>query len=212
MTLPQSLLNGYQAFLKKQYAPLRDRYQSFAQGQNPDHLVIACADSRVDPSMIFNAGPGELFVLRNVAALVPPYEIGGGLHGVSAGIEFAVTVLGVSNVMILGHGLCGGINACLHAEDGEPAGEFIAPWVELAASARQAVNTELPNGSDDERQRLGEYKGIELSLQNLMTFPFVRSRVEQGSLDLHGVWYSVYEGDLRWRNPDTGSFDLVDQG
>ncbi|GGD09582.1 carbonic anhydrase [Aquisalinus flavus] len=210
MNFPQSLIDGYQTFRKEQYEPLAKRYATFAEGQNPDTLVIACADSRVDPTTIFTAGPGEIFVMRNVAALVPPYQPDGGLHGASAGLEFAVTALNVSNIVVMGHGLCGGVNACLSKTEGSSAGEFIDPWVELAAPARAAVNRELPDGNPEQRQRLGEYRTIQVSLDNIRTFPFVANRLEKGDLSLFGVWYSVYEGDLRLLDPDTGDFNLLD--
>lgn len=210
MTFPQSLIDGYKTFRKEQYTPLSRRYAEFAEGQSPHTLIIACADSRVDPTTIFSAGPGELFVLRNVAALVPPYQPDGGLHGASAGLEFAVTALEVQHVMVMGHGLCGGVNACLAKTDGAPsAGEFVDPWVELAAPARDSVNRDLPDGTPEERQRLGEYRTIEVSLNNIRTFPFVAERLEAGTLSLHGLWYSVYEGQLRLRDRDTGLFNLL---
>ncbi|NHK29530.1 carbonic anhydrase [Parvularcula flava] len=209
MGIPQKLVDGYRTFRQEQYAPLAEKYLRFAEGQNPDTLIIACADSRVDPSVIFAAGPGELFVLRNVAALVPPYMPDQGLHGVSAGLEFAVTALNVSHIIVMGHGLCGGVNACLHAPSGNVTGDFIPSWVELAAPAREAVERELPNGSDEARQRLGEYRTIEVSLKNLMTFPIVRDRVEASKLSLHGLWYSVYEGSLKLRDPETGKFEQI---
>lgn len=210
MNFPQSLIDGYRTFRKEQYEPLAKRYAAFAEGQDPDTLVIACADSRVDPNTIFNAGPGELFVLRNVAALVPPYLPDGGLHGASAGLEFAVTALEVSHIVVMGHGLCGGVHACLSKTSTSSAGEFIDPWVELAAPARARVNEELPEGTPEQRQRLGEYRTIEVSLDNIRTFPFVAERLAKGSLSLHGVWYSVYEGHLRIRNEGSGKFEPVE--
>lgn len=210
MSFPQRLIEGYRTFRRDQYEPLAKRYAAFSQGQNPDTLVIACADSRVDPTTIFSAGPGEIFVLRNVAALVPPYQPDGGLHGASAGLEFAVKALKVSNIIVMGHGLCGGVTACLAKSEGQSAGEFIDPWVELAAPAREAVNRELPDGDADQRQRLGEYRTVQVSLDNIRTFPFVAERLETESLSLYGVWYSVYEGQLRLLDPATGAFDPLE--
>lgn len=211
MMFPEKLIDGYKTFRREQYEPLAKRYAAFAEGQNPDTLIIACADSRVDPTTIFSAGPGEIFVLRNVAALVPPYQPDGGLHGASAGLEFAVTALNVANIIVMGHGLCGGVHACLSKQSTGSVGEFIDPWVELAATARARVNEELPDGSPEERQRLGEYFTVGVSLDNIRTFPFVAERLQAGTLSLFGMWYSVYEGQLRLLDQDSGRFELLDE-
>ena len=211
MAFPDLLVDGYERFRKEQYAPLADRYRQFADGQSPDICIIACADSRVDPSTIFSTAPGEMFVLRNVAALVPPFQSDGSLHGVSAGIEFAVTALNVGHIVVMGHGLCGGVAACLDHNNMPDNTHFLAPWVELAAPARDAVSQELPEASPEERQRLGEYRTVEVSLSNLTLFPFIRERLEAGTLELHGAWYSVHEGHLRVRNAETGDFELVQE-
>lgn len=210
MTFPSSLIDGYKTFRRETYGPLSTDFQKLEHGQSPQTMVIACADSRVDPGTIFNTRPGELFIVRNIAALVPPYQPDGGLHGVSAALEFAVKVLQVRNIAVMGHGLCGGVNACLHASPDTPVGEFVAPWVEIAAEARRRVNEELPQGSEEDRQRLGEYRTIEVSLKNLETFPFIRDRLRDNEIALHGIWYSVYKGHLRLRDPETGEFNIID--
>ncbi|MCL4134482.1 UNVERIFIED_CONTAM: hypothetical protein GTU68_019020 [Idotea baltica] len=168
-------------------------------------MLIACADSRADPTDIFDAAPGQLFVLRNVANLVPPYEDGGGLHGVSAALEFAVTALKVKHIVVMGHGSCGGVSASLSAANDKPVGQFIAPWVSLLDAARDRVLKENP---DDPQQAL-EFSGVGESLKNLMSFPFVRTAFEAGQLTLHGAWFAIAHGELSWRNPDTGVFETV---
>ena len=169
-------------------------------------MIIACCDSRAAPETIFGAGPGELFVVRNVANLVPPYMPDGKLHGVSSALEYAVNVLQVQHIVVMGHGGCGGVQASL-AGDGNPAiGEFVTHWVSLLDEARQRV---LESGSINPQFSL-ELEGIETSLQNLMTFPFVRKRVEEGSLELHGAWFAIKHGELHWRNPKTGRFEVIE--
>lgn len=171
-------------------------------------MIIACADSRADPAMIFDAAPGELFVVRNVAALVPPYEESIGYHGVSAAVEFAVTQLKVKEIVVMGHGGCGGIAASLAAADHRPIGRFIAPWVELAAEARDAVLADATISSRDWQEAV-EHGAVGQSLKNLISFPFVRSAYERGDLNMDGAWFSIGKGELHWRDPDTGAFSEV---
>jgi carbonic anhydrase len=171
-------------------------------------MIVACADSRVDPATIFSAAPGELFVVRNVAALVPPYEEQGAYHGTSAALEFAVTVLGVASIVVLGHGLCGGVAAALAAAERKPAGRFIGPWVELLAGVREELLRDAPVQDPAERQQTMEQMAIEHSLQNLMSFPFVAERMAQGSLALEGAWFSIAQGELRWLDQDTGRLNF----
>ncbi len=161
-------------------------------------MIIACSDSRVDPATIFGARPGEIFVVRNVANLVPPFEDDGGRHGVSAALEFAVTKLEVEEVLVLGHGACGGVNACLtqalaNTRPGE--GGFVAHWIDLLDEAREKVVAE--HGTGPEGQKALEQEGVKVSLRNLMTFPFVRERVESGKLKLHGAVFAIEDGRLR---------------
>ena len=172
-------------------------------------MIIACADSRVDPSTIFSAAPGELFVVRNVAALVPPAEVGGNYHGTSAAIEFAVTGLKVSNIVVMGHGMCGGVSACLAAAESEPVGQFIGKWVNLLASAREQVIETIPSSDMAGRQLLLERLGIQRSITNLLTYRFVDEAVNAGSLRLHGAWFSIAEGALYWLDRATGVFEQV---
>ena len=206
MRTPEDLKNGYRAFRRGIYKHQASLYEELGRGQDPDIMVIACADSRAEPADIFNAAPGQLFVVRNVANLVPPYETTGGLHGVSAALEFAVTALKVKHILIMGHGGCGGVNACLSAADAKPVGQFIAPWVSLLDGARDDVLAAAPS----DPQRALEFAGIGASLKNLMTFPFVEERVKAGNLELHGAWFAIAEGELHWRDTATGEFSVIE--
>ena len=202
-----SLITGYQRFRSCTYKTHETTYRELGRGgQTPPVLVVGCADSRCDPSVIFDAPPGELFVMRNVANLVPPYCPDGKFHGVSAGLEYAINVLKVEHVVIMGHGKCGGICACLQGDDMDPnALEFVGPWVGMLKSAREKV---LASGTINPQYAL-ELEGIELSLTNLMTFPWVAKRVEEGTLQLHGSWFAIEHGELHWRNARNGRFEVV---
>jgi carbonic anhydrase len=204
----QDLIAGYRRFRARRYREARDLFQRLVEGQEPATMIIACADSRADPAMIFDAAPGELFVVRNVAALVPPYEETIGLHGVSAALEFAVTQLRVKQVVVMGHGGCGGIAASLAAADHRPLGRFIAPWVEIAAEARDEVLADATILSRDWQEAV-EHRAVGQSLKNLMTFPFVRGAYERGDLNLDGAWFSIGRGELHWREPESGNFQVV---
>lgn len=208
MTIPQRLAEGFQRFRKNVYPVQQPLFDVLKDGQSPRTLVIACADSRVDPAAIFSASPGELFVLRNVANLVPPFEDDGSFHGTSAGLEFAVTGLRVRDIVILGHGQCGGVSASLASAEDQPVGRFIHPWVELMAPARAEV---LANSSltPEERQRQLEFAAIRHSLGNLQSFPFICEALEAGQLNLHGAWFSIAEGVLLWLDEKTGRFEPV---
>ncbi|MBM3525519.1 MAG: carbonic anhydrase, partial [Alphaproteobacteria bacterium] len=179
------------------------------EGQTPSIMVIACCDSRVDPATIFSAGPGELFVVRNVANLVPPWEPHGDYHGTSAALEFAVTSLGVRDIVVLGHGQCGGIGAFLANLHGRGAsGGFIGKWMSLLNAARgEALRTAAE--SPDELQRALEFAGIRQSLDNLRTFPFVREGLDNGSLRLHGGWFAIASGKLLAMDQSSGVFEPV---
>ena len=179
----------------------RRLFESLAEnGQSPKALVVACVDSRVDPAMIFAASPGEMLTVRNVANLVPPYAPDAAYHGTSAALEFGVRVLGVSQLIVLGHGMCGGVRALLEGARAN-GDEFIAPWMSIAEPARiQALNA--PPG---QRQQCCEYEAIKVSLGNLMTFPWIAQRVAAGKLVLHGAWFDVHTGVLMVLQPD-GTF------
>ena len=200
------LIDGYRRFRAGVYAQQAALYRDLGEGQSPAIMLIACADSRAEPSDIFAAAPGQLFVVRNVANLVPPYMPDGKLHGVSAALEYAVNILKVQHIVVMGHGGCGGVQASLSGA-GDPAiGEFVTPWVSLLEEARQRV---LDSGSINPQFSL-ELEGIESSLANLMSFPFVEKAVKAGDLELHGAWFAIKHGELHWRNGKTGRFEVIE--
>ncbi|MEP7210654.1 MAG: carbonic anhydrase [Alphaproteobacteria bacterium] len=202
------LIAGYRRFRKGRYREASQLFRRLRDGQEPDTMVIACADSRADPSMIFDAAPGELFVVRNVAALVPPYDESGGWHGTSAAVEFAVASLRVKEIVVMGHGGCGGVVASLSAAADRPVGRFIADWVEILAPARDAVLADETIPRSDWQEAI-EHGAVAQTLTNLMTFPFIREAVEAGQLKLDGAWFSIGRGELHWREPVTGKFEVV---
>jgi carbonic anhydrase len=205
MKTVDDLIAGYRRFRAGVYAEQAQLYKELGEGQDPDVMLIACADSRAEPSDIFNAAPGQMFVVRNVANLVPPYKPDGGLHGVSAALEFAVRVLKVRHIVVMGHGGCGGVTASLTESKSPLIGEFVAPWVKLLDSARARV---MESGSLNPQFAL-ELEGIESSLENLMSFPWVAEAVKAGDLELHGAWFAIKHGELHWRNPKTKRFEIV---
>ncbi len=205
MTDFSALVQGYHRFKGQNWQAQRQRWDELSRGQSPKVMVIACSDSRVDPATIFDTSPGEMFVVRNVANLVPPFETGGGRHGVSAALEFAVTQLEVPEILILGHGSCGGVAAALTkrfagADHGE--GHFIAHWIDLLDDARDKVLAEHGPHATDELER----EGIKVSLANLMTFPWVQERVAAGTLTLHGALFAIEDGVLHILDESTGTF------
>lgn len=187
------LLNGYKRFRDDVWPERRRLFESLADdGQQPRVMVISCADSRVDPGMIFDAGPGELFVVRNVANLVPPHAPDSAYHGTSAALEFAALVLKVREILVMGHALCGGVRALLEGSRAE-ATDFIAPWIGLAARARERA---LLCDDPVERQLCCEKETVKVSLENLMTFPWIADRVAAGELRLHGAHFDIRTGEL----------------
>jgi carbonic anhydrase len=207
---PERLTQGYRAFLGGRFASERTRYKMLAEtGQRPQIMVIGCVDSRVSPEVIFDASPGELLVVRNVANLVPPYEPGrDSQHGTSAALEFGVQALRVKHIVVLGHAFCGGISA--FADDNDPLspGDFIGRWMSQIAPAAESLGPRRKDDGDDYLRRL-EFASVELSLRNLMTFPCVRILVERGKLQLHGAYFGVAAGRLLVRDPETGRFEPV---
>ena len=207
---PERLTDGYRAFLNGRFADERARYQMLAErGQTPEIMVVGCVDSRVSPEVIFDAGPGELLVVRNVANLVPPYEPDStSQHGTSAALEFAVQALRVKHIVVLGHAYCGGIRA--FADESQPLspGDFIGRWMSQIAPAAEGLGPKRP-GEDDAYLRRLEFASVELSLRNLMTFPCVHILVGRGKLRLHGAYFGVASGRLLIRDPETGQFDPV---
>jgi len=209
MTQLTSLLKGYARFRHHEWPRERERWSELAEGQNPKTMVIACSDSRADPATIFDTRPGEIFVVRNVAALAPPYETSRGFHGVSAALEFAVTQLGVEEILVMGHGKCGGCAAALTGQfkDTTPGegGHFIADWVRMLEDASDEVRAAHPQLDEDAYLEM-EREAIKVSLANLRTFPWIAEREEQGELKLHGAHFSIAEGRLYILDEAEGDF------
>lgn len=204
---PDRLLNGYKTFMDGRYQTESERYRALAEtGQSPTTMVVSCCDSRSAPETIFDAGPGELFVVRNVANLVPPYGPDGQYHGTSAALEFAVQSLKIRDILVLGHGRCGGIKAALDANF-QPLspGDFIGKWMGLLGPAAEQINTSgvLTAG---ERQTALERVSIRNSIANLRTFPCVSILESRGKLRIHGAWFDISTGELWIMNPETGDF------
>ena len=205
--LPEHLLNGYRNFMQGRYASESGRYVSLArEGQHPDTMIVACCDSRSAPETIFDSGPGELFVLRNVANLVPPYEPDGEFHATSAALEFAVQSLKVKNIVVMGHGRCGGIKAALSNNAPLSPGDFIGKWMSMIGPAAETVaSSTLMTAS--ERQTALERISIRYSLANLRTFPCVNILESKGRLTLYGAWFDISTGELWVMNKETGDFE-----
>ena len=203
------LLEGYRRFREQGYPQQRARFDKLAsEGQHPKLMIIGCSDSRVDPSQIFDVDPGEIFVVRNVAALVPPFETTPGLHGVSAALEFAVQVLEVKQIVVLGHGMCGGCRAALTQElHGTRPGEggFIANWINLLDHVREPIAA-VHGTEGREAERAMELAGVKVSLANLRTFPCIQEKEASGALKLRGAFFAISEGVLHVLDDATGEF------
>jgi carbonic anhydrase len=198
----EKLLAGYKRFRANGWPEQRRVFESLAEnGQKPLTLVVACVDSRVDPTRIFDTRPGEMLTIRNVANLVPPYAPDSTYHGTSAALEFGVRVLEIPHVVVMGHGLCGGVQSLIEGAPMEGL-EFIASWMSIA---REACADLLHTGTKEERQRNCEFEAVKISLANLMTFPWVAERVAAGTLKLHGAWFDIRIGELLVLQAD-GSF------
>jgi carbonic anhydrase len=205
------MIEGYRRFRETGWKRERERWSQLAERQNPQVMVLACSDSRVDPSIIFDAEPGQMFVVRNVANLAPPFETSRGYHGVSAALEFAVTQLEVQELLVLGHGSCGGCAAALtgqfdDADHGE--GHFIATWVDMLREARAKVRAAYAK-LDEAAFLAMEQEAVRVSLANLRTFPWVMEREKAGRLVLHGGHFSIAEGRLYLLDEAEGEFRPV---
>lgn len=208
--LPDALADRYRRFKFRHFAPNLEQYEALAtHGQSPEIMVISCCDSRVDPEMIFSAMPGELFVVRNVANLVPPYETGGKYHGVSAALEFAVLNLRVKHIIIMGHSRCGGVRASLEGAAHQSEAQFISNWMSMLDSARErVVSTHLGRPLDEQLAML-EREGLKTSLANLRTFPCIQILEGRGRISLHAAHYDIASGTLAVLNQGTGQFVAV---
>ena len=209
MDFPQQLVDGYRAFLISRLRHEQERYRGLAEsGQSPQIMVIGCCDSRVSPEVIFDAGPGELFVVRNIANLVPPYTPDGAQRAVSAALEFAVQALKVKHIVVLGHAQCGGIRA--FAEEAGPLspGDFIGHWMALIAPAAKQAGPRGDRPLDNYLTQLEQISAVK-TLDNLLTFPWVKKRVEDGALKLHAAYFGVATGQLSVWDKASGQFAPV---
>jgi carbonic anhydrase len=202
------LLEGYRRFREGHWEEERERWAALAEGQSPKTMVISCSDSRVDPSQIFDVAPGELFVVRNVAALVPPFETTPGHHGVSAALEFAVQFLKVREIVVMGHGMCGGCQAALTQQlHGNKPGEggFVATWIDMLDDVREPIAATLGT-TGREAERAMEMAAVKVSLDNLRTFPCVQEKEKRGTLTLRGAYFAISDGVLYLLDEATGQF------
>lgn len=204
------LVAGFGRFRHQYFGEQRELFQRLAHdGQKPRIMVIGCCDSRVDPAIITDCNPGDLFVVRNVANLVPPHETGGHYHGTSAALEFAVRCLHVQDVVVLGHSRCGGIRALMTGIQGtDGLGQFIAPWMAIAAEARAALPA-IQGEPDTATTRLCEQAAIRISLRNLLSFQWIQERVQSGKLRLHGWYFDMEQGQLLRYNPSTSGYEKL---
>ncbi len=205
------LVEGYRRFLHSGWEPHRKRWESLREGQQPDVMVIACSDSRVDPMQIFDVNPGEVFVVRNVAALVPPYETTPGHHGVSAALEFAVQVIGVKEIVVLGHGRCGGCKVALTGElSGAAHGEggFIADWIALLDGVRGPIVSDLGTEGRTAEHAM-EQAAVQVSLNNLRSFPYIRDKEASGQIRLSGAIFAISDGLLHLLDETTGEYTPI---
>ena len=207
-SFPEPLADRFRRFKHRHFEPNANHYEELATfGQNPDTMIISCCDSRVDPETIFSAMPGELFVVRNVANLVPPFETGGKYHGVSTAIEFAVLNLRVKHVIVMGHSNCGGVNAALNRDAAiQTEAQFISRWMSMLDEARLTVLASTQLKSEKERQHALELECVKTSIVNLRTFPFITSHEERGRLNLHGAYFDIKSGVLSVLNHSRGLF------
>jgi len=203
------LIEGYNRFRTAAWEPNRNRWRTLREGQSPRVMIIACSDSRVDPAQIFDVDPGEVFVVRNVAAMVPPLDLTPGYHGVSAALEFAVQALKVKQIVVMGHGMCGGCRAALTqemhgAEPGE--GGFIAEWISLLDEARAPIAAEMGT-TGRLAERAMEMAAVKVSLANLRSFPSIRRGERDGTLKLRGAFFAISDGVLHLLDEASGSFE-----
>ena len=207
MNAPRQLIEGFARFRGNHFSTEDVMYRNLVeQGQAPKFLIVGCCDSRVDPALIFDCAPGDLFVLRNVANLVPPAEDRVGHHGTTAALEYGVRTLGVEHIVVLGHAHCGGIHNLMDSQGLSSPNSFIDDWMSLVESARASVMLDFVDASEEQRQRACEQRAILVSLQNLQTFPWISQRVEQGTLTLHGWYFDIEQGQLLGYDASTRQF------
>ncbi|MFA6014104.1 MAG: carbonic anhydrase [Gallionellaceae bacterium] len=209
-SIPHNLIEGFQRFRERHFERNDSLYQQLVkEGQTPKTLVIACCDSRVDPALVLDCEPGDLFVIRNVANLVPPSENRAGHHGTTAAIEYAIRILAVEHIIVLGHAQCGGISTLVKTGGVSNPDSYMADWMCLAESARASVMRDMPDASLHEQMHACEQRAILVSLKNLMTFPWVSERVESGQLTLHGWYFDIEHGQLLRYNSSSCNYEAL---
>jgi carbonic anhydrase len=205
-----TLISGYRRFRRTRYLAYRRLYQRLAEkGQHPNVLMIACSDSRVSPTTVFSADPGQIFVARNIASIVPPYDPDAKPRSVGAALEYAVKVLKVHDIVVLGHARCGGVQALLTNGKGLPPNDYLKPWVEIAAPARELCPTNMEHMGDQERGQCGERAVIQLSIKNMQGYPWIKDQLDKGTLRLHGFHFDFFDGRLSRLDAGEGRFDMV---
>lgn len=205
----EKLVDGFRRFRSQNYDENRALFERLTkQGQSPKTIVVGCCDSRVDPAIVTDSDPGDLFIIRNVANLVPPFETSGNYHGTSAALEFGVRHLEVENIVVLGHAQCGGIRALMNQEPGAgPQEGFISSWMKVASNARNRVLSRMHDEPLEKQVRACEQEGILVSLDNLLTFPWILERVAQKRLTLHGWYFDMERGELLRYNSGSNRFE-----
>ena len=208
---PSNLTERFHRFRFRHFDQNRDRYAELAAfGQNPEVMIVSCCDSRCDPETIFSAMPGELFVVRNVANLIPPYETGGKFHGVSAALEFACLNLRVKHIVILAHSGCGGIKACLeHGSARQTDAMFISRWMSMLDECRMSVLSAHQGATVSVIAREMEMAGVKVSLANLRSFPFIQDLENKSKVSLSGAYFDIATGDLSVLNQSNGEFHVL---
>ncbi len=210
-----ALIKGYRRFRAGYYEQRKETFENLsALGQKPQAMIIGCSDARVDPAINFDTGPGEVFMVRNVANVVPPYAPDGDHHGTSAALEFAMKGLEIPNIVILGHAKCGGIAALVDKEPGDaPSNDFLDLWMQVARPARRAAfrAAEAVGKADDRKHvcRLCEKENVRIGIANLRSFPWIAEREKAGKVALHGWYFDITRGELYRLDETSGQFDLV---
>lgn len=205
----QKFIAGFRGFQEAYFQEDRELFNCLQSGQRPKVVLIGCSDSRVDPSMMVRSVPGDLFIVRNVANLVPPCEYDQSYHGVSAALEYAVCHLEVEHIIVLGHSNCGGIRSLMEGIPEDKAGEYISKWVSIAERAKQQVLETFSDASPEHQAKACEHAAILVSLENLLTFPWINERIAAGKLDLHGWYFDIEAGNLHSYHPSSGEFTLL---
>jgi carbonic anhydrase len=205
-----NLISGYRRFRRSRYLAYRRLYQRLAEkGQQPRVFMLACSDSRVSPTTVFSADPGQIFVARNIASIVPPYDPDAKPRSVGAALEYAVKVLKVNDIVVLGHARCGGVQALLTNGKGLPPNDYLKPWVEVAAPARDLCPANMDHMDEHERGLCGEQAVIQLSIKNMHGYPWVKEQLDKETLRLHGFHFDIFNGRLSQLNNQEGKFAQV---